>query len=286
MTVTLRQILKRAKQAGYAVAAFNVTNLETAQAAVGAAIKQRSPVIISLSESAARYGGRPLFAAVRVLADEAPVPIVIHLDHHTDFELIKAGLSWGASSVMFDGSLLPLAGNIVQTRRAVRLARRFGASTEGEVGTIGGQEEAGSQAVCLAVAGEAARFVRATKVDALALGLGTSHGLPVPHETIHLNILDEYYHLTTTPVVLHGASNLPVATIRAGIRHGVTKINIDTQLRQIFTATVREVLTNDEDCINPRDYLAPARQAMQSEAAQLLKRFGSVNEAHALRRNR
>lgn len=286
MIVTLRGVLADARRSGYAVAAFNVTNLETAQAAVGAALDQRSPVILAVSESAARYGGRPFFAALRAMADDAAVPVVIHLDHHVDFELIKLGLTWGASSVMFDGSMLSIADNTQQTKRAVRLARKWRASVEGEVGTIGGQEDSNGHAVHLAAATEAAKFARQTQVDALALGLGTSHGLPVPHETIHLDILDEYYRLAKTPVVLHGASNLSTSLIRAGIRHGVAKINIDTQLRQAFTGAVRDYLTKYEDCINSRDYLSSGRQKMQREASQIIKLFGSLNEAHAVRRYR
>lgn len=286
MIVSLHQVLQRAKLDGYAVASFNVTNLETAQAVVLAATKQRSPVIVSLSESAAKYGGRALMVAIRALAEDAPVPVVIHLDHHVDLKQIELGLAWGASSVMFDGSLLPLIDNIAQTRQVVRLARRRRSDIEGEVGTIGGQEDCTQASVQLAVATEAAQFVRVTRVDAIALGLGTSHGLPVPRETIHLDLLDAYYKLAKTPVVLHGASNLPPALIRAGIRHGITKINIDTQLRQVFTKNVREVLNKDDAIINPRDYLKPAREGMAQEAAKILKQFGSVNEAHALRRNR
>ena len=286
MIVNLRRLLNDARRSGYAVAAFNVTNLETAQAALAASLNQSSPVILAVSESAAKYGGRALFACLTTLAQDVDLPVAIHLDHHTDRALITQGLRWGASSVMFDGSLLALAENIKLTKVVVRAAKKFRASVEGEVGTIGGQEETVGAGVRLAVAADAARFARQTGVDALALGLGTSHGLPVPKETIHLDILDEYYRQSATPVVLHGASNLSPAIIRAGIRHGVTKINIDTQLRQAFTAAVRTYLKEYEDVINPRDYLTSGREAMTKEATKIIKLFGSVNEAHALRSRR
>lgn len=286
MITTLRDLLPSARTQGYAVGAFNITNLETAQAVVEAAVVQQSPVILGVSASALRYGGRGLMAAARALAEAAPVPIVLHLDHQVEAELIRQGLSWGASSVMFDGSLLDLAENIRQTRQFVALARRWRASVEGEIGQIGGQEEGRERAVVLADSVAAQKFARATKVDAVALGLGTSHGLPVPKETIHLDRLDEYYKGCSVPVVLHGASSLPRALIRAGIRHGVTKINVDTQLRQSFTGAVRQSLAGDDAMINPRDYLKPAREAMRKEVARLMKLFGSVNRNHAVRRYR
>jgi len=286
MRVSLKQLLPTALRSGYAVAAFNVTNLETAQAAVSAAVEQRSPVILAISESAAKYGGRALFAAVCALADDVPIPAVVHLDHHIDLPLIKQGLDWGATSVMFDGSHLPLLENITQTKGIVRLAHRRRVSVEGEIGMIGGQEDGSGAGIQLAVIKDAVQFTGQTRVDAIALGLGTSHGLPVAHETIHISILEQYYLHARTPVVLHGASNLPPSMIRAGIRHGVAKINIDTQLRQAFTAAVKRTLTKDEKLINVRDYIGQGRDSMRQEAMKILKMFGSVNEAHALRHNR
>ncbi len=286
MITTLRHILPNARLRGYAIAAFNVTNLETIQASLLAAEAQRSPVILGFSESALKYGGRALLAAARAAASETDIPVVIHLDHHSDLTLIERGLKWGASSAMYDGSMLDLDINIKNSKRAVAMAKRFRASVEAEIGQIGGHEGGITGQPRLADAAEAKRFCRLTGVDAIALGLGTSHGLPVPHETVHLELLDAYYAQCQTPVVLHGASNLPPRLIRASIRHGVTKINIDTELRQSFTAAVRDYLNSYEECINPRDYLIKGREAMAKKASLLIKRFGSVNEADAIRRRR
>lgn len=286
MITTLSTVLKRARERHYAVPAFNCFNLETAQAIIQAAETSASPVIIQISESAMRYGGPSLMAAVRQLARDASVKVVIHLDHCTTLDSVSLGLKWGASSAMFDGSALRLIDNIAQTKRARQITYRYKASLEGEIGTIGGQESFVKGQAGVVDPHEAAHFVRATRVDAVALGLGTSHGLPVPHETVHVETLKAYYNLCKTPVVLHGASNLPPATIRAAIRHGVTKVNVDTELRQAFTGAVRDYLQEHPAAYNPRDYLGPAREAAQARAVKLIRSFGAVNEDHAVHRHR
>lgn len=280
MITTLRPVLRAAKRHGYAVGAFNISNLEEVQAVVGAAEDQRSPVIVAVSESGWKYGGVALLAATRALAEAAPVPVVIHLDHGHSLPLVSSLLPAGFSSVMMDASALSLRENIIQTGSIVDQAHRRRISVEGEIGTIGGSEDAaGVPQIIYPTPDDVALFVKKTGVDAVAVGLGTSHGLPVKDEHVEYELLTAITERITVPLVLHGASNLPPATIRAAIRKGICKINIDTELRQTFTQTVREYLRRHPDEFDPRQYLGLAREAVQNHIIQVLRLFGSVNHA-------
>lgn len=281
MITTLRPVLRAALRHGYAVGAFNVSNLEVTQAVLAAADAQRSPVIVGISESAWNYGGVGLLAAIRALAETTRVPVVIHLDHGHDLDRIRLALDSGFTSVMIDASALPYKRNLTETKKIVKIAHAKRISVEAELGTIGGQEDTTSAAhIIYPTPKEVADFVRATGVDAIAVGLGTSHGLPVPHEHIEYELLTQIHEIVRIPVVLHGASNLPPATLRAAIRRGISKINIDTEVRQTYTAALRSALAGDTNEFDLRTYTGSARSAVMLHVQTVMRTFGSVNHAH------
>lgn len=281
MITTLRPVLQSASRHGYAVGAFNVSNLEIAQAVIDAAVQQQSPVIVAVSESGWQYGGAGLLAAIQALAQAVTVPVVIHLDHGHDVTLVSKLLTEGFSSVMLDASALPFDKNVVHTQTVVKRAHRRHISVEGEIGTIGGAEDiTGAPQIIYPTPNEVAQFVKKTGVDAIAVGLGTSHGLPVKNEHVEFALLTAVRERVSVPLVLHGASNLPPATIRAAIRKGIAKINIDTELRQVFTKTVRDYLRTSPQALDPREYLSVARAAVCEHVKKILRNFGSVNQAH------
>ena len=281
MITTLRPVLQAAQRHGYAVGAFNVSNLEVTQAVIEAATQQRSPVIVSVSESGWQYGGEGLMAAIVTLAQAAPVPVVVHLDHGHSLRLVGSLLNRGFSSVMIDASALSLPQNIASTKAVVRLAHRRHISVEGEIGTIGGIEDRfGVPQIIYPTPSDVALFVKKTGVDAVAVGLGTSHGLPVKNEHVEHELLTAIREQVSVPLVLHGASNLPPTTIRAAIRKGIAKINIDTELRQSFTKAIAAHLHSHPDEFDPRGCLGAAREAVLQHVMGVMKLFGSVNRSH------
>lgn len=287
MITTLKPVLADAQKRHYAVGAFNTNNLEQSQGIIEAAQELNSPVIISISEAALDYGGQPLVALTRELALAAKIPVVIHLDHGRHLKVIQQAVEWGVSSVMIDASAYALTKNIALTREVVLWVRQKQISVEAELGTVGGTESyIIGEDILLPQPEEARQFIQETGVDALAVGLGTSHGLPVPNEHVDYRLLDEIVKLVETPLVLHGASNLPAETIRAAVRRGITKINIDTETRQAFTKAVRESL-RDRKLFDPRTYLGNARLAVSEVVRAKIKLFGGKSKAgYALPRYR
>ncbi|MDO8471649.1 MAG: class II fructose-bisphosphate aldolase [bacterium] len=281
MITTLVPVLHQAQLNRYAVGAFNTNNLEFSQAIIEAAHEEQAPVIIQLSPKAMVYGGKALFCLTQELAANTDVPVVIHLDHGRKLSDLKLGLEWQMSSVMMDASALSFKRNVDATKEAVRLAHRHRASVEGELGTIGGQEDyvTGDDQNSYSL-DQIKIFAKETRVDALALGLGTSHGLPVKNEHVDQNILKQARAAVTTPLVLHGASNIAPLVIRKAILNGITKINIDTELRQPFTGAVRHALATDHRLFDPREYLGVARAAVKERVKQKIRLFGSANKAN------
>jgi len=267
MLVTNKELLLAAQRGAYAVGAFNIQNLESLLAVVEAAVEEKSPVIVAVTPSAIKYGGlRYLATLVKTAAESASVPMSLHLDHGEDVETVQKCLEAGFTSVMIDGSHLPFKENIALTRRVVELTHPKGVSVEGELGRLAGVEEktVEEREKVLTDPDEAKEFVRRTGVDALAVSIGTSHGAYKfkGEPKLDFERLRLIREKVDVPLVLHGASSVPQwiiekATkygaeltgakgipedhIRKAIELGITKINIDTDLRLAFTATVREV---------------------------------------------
>lgn len=305
MLVTNRELLSAAKREAYAVGAFNIQNLESMLAVVEAAFEEKSPIIVAVTPSAIKYAGLKYLAKlVRMAAEASPVPMSLHLDHGEDVETVSKCLEAGFTSVMIDGSHLLFEENIALTKRVVDLAHPKEVSVEGELGRLAGVEEKTieEREAVLTDPNEAEEFVKRTGVDALAVSIGTSHGAYKFKGEPQLDFerLKLIRERVDVPLVLHGASSVPTwiiekankygaelagakgipeEHIRKAIALGITKINIDTDLRLAFTATVREVLANSPKEFDPRKILGPAKEAMKEVVKGKMRLFGSSKKA-------
>jgi fructose-bisphosphate aldolase class II len=302
MLATGLEILKKAREEGYGVGAFNVNNTEFLQAVLEAAEEQRSPVILALSEGAMKYGGRALTLMAVELAKEARVPVAVHLDHGSSYESVLRALRAGFTSVMIDKSHEDFGTNVRETRRVVEAAHAVGVTVEAELGRLAGIEEhvAVDEKDALLTNPEEARiFMERTGADYLAVAIGTSHGAykGKGRPFIDHARLERIARLVPAPLVLHGASAVPPELverfrasggeigeaagihpedIKKAISLGIAKINTDTDLRLAFTALIREALNKNPKEFDPRKYLGPAREAVKEVVKSRMELFGSV----------
>jgi len=253
-----------------AVGAFNFITLEVAEAIVAGAEAAGAGVILQLSQNAIAFHGGigPAGAAALRLADAASVPVVVHLDHATDEPLVDEALTVGIRSVMFDAAHLTDAENLERTAAVAARAHAAGAWVEAELGEIGGKG-AHAPGVRTDVA-EAARFVEATGVDALAVAVGSEHAMRERSALLDETLIAELAAALPVPLVLHGSSGVADAGIDGAVRAGMRKINIGTHLNTVLTAAVRDELERDPDAIDPRRWLAPGRAAVAAEVRRLL----------------
>ncbi len=281
MLTTLQRVVTQAQRDRYAVGAFNISDLEQAQAVIAAAKAQRSPVIINTSESAITYAGgaATLTAIVTILAKKTRIPIVLNLDHGKSYRTASECLKAGYTGIMFDGSRLPDAQNITQTRRVVVTAKKYGVGVEGEIGQVKYVEDAKRPKTGAGFTktdpAAAVHFVRSTGVVAFAVAIGNAHGVPEADEKLDFPLLRAIRRVVSIPLVLHGASGTPPAQIRQAIAAGIAKINIDTDLRLAFSAALRRTLAADRSVFDPRHELAPARDAVQKVVMEKMSQFGS-----------
>jgi len=299
------EILKKAREEGYGVGAFDVNNMEFLQAVLEAAEEQRSPVILALSEGAMKHGGRALTLMAVELAKEARVPVAVHLDHGSSYESVLRALRAGFTSVMMDKSHEDFETNVRETRRAVEAAHAVGVTVEAELGRLAGIEEhvAVDEKDALLTNPEEARiFMERTGADYLAVAIGTSHGAykGKGRPFIDHARLERIASLVPAPLVLHGASAVPLELverfrasggeigeaagihpedIKKAISLGIAKINTDTDLRLAFTALIREALNKNPKEFDPRKYLGPAREAVKEVVKSRMELFGSVGRA-------
>lgn len=260
-----------------------MNNLEFAQAIVEAAMEEKSPFIYGVSEGALKYMGIEFTIAIaEAAAKQSGLPIALHLDHGSSFEVAMKCIRAGFSSVMFDGSHYPIEENIRLTKEVVKAAHAMGVSVEGELGTIGGVEDdisVDEADASLAKPEEAIRFYEETGVDCLAIAVGTAHGMYAGEPNIRFDIIQEVVDAIPVPVVLHGGSGVPDEMIRKAIQSGVGKINVNTENQVACTQTIRDVLNKDAKVYDPRKYLTPARQAMKEVVREKIRLFGSNNQA-------
>jgi len=274
--------IKRAYKEHFAIGAFNTNNLEMTQAIIEAADEMRSPVIIQTSEKALDYAGIDEISQIVIsLAKKAKVPVILNLDHGRKIQTVQDCLKHGFTAVMYDGSHFKYRKNVNLTKKVVQIARRYKVGVEGELGALAGIEDyIKSKKVIMTKPIEAKRFIKDTGVDILAVSIGNAHGIPVPHEKFDLKRLKEIYLATkSTPLVLHGASSTAPAKIRAAIKLGVSKINIDTDLRLAFTNSLRKTLAKNKKVYDPRAVLAPSKEALKRVVKQKIKVFGSWRKA-------
>jgi tagatose 1,6-diphosphate aldolase GatY/KbaY len=277
MTLNLSiEVLDQARSDGRAIAAFSVYNLEQTQAICAAGEAERQPVLLQAGASAFAYAGRePLAALAIACARSAKPPIGVHLDHAQQLDVVAYCLDAGYTSVMFDGSALPLRENIKRTREVVELARQAGAWVEGELAGIAGDEDRSTDVAAsgLTDPDEAELFVSETGVAALAVAIGNVHG--VPQTPVHLDLerLRQIAARVEIPLVLHGASGLPNQEVRSAIALGVAKVNVNTELRLALRSGLARASTDRDDLPS---LLGPARQAVQEIAAAKIRLYSGV----------
>ncbi|MFV0406486.1 MAG: ketose-bisphosphate aldolase [Propioniciclava sp.] len=264
------EVLGTAAAEGRAVAAFNVITLEHAEAIVAGATREQAPVILQLSQNAIRFHERPtaIAAAMHAVAETAPGPVVLHLDHLTDPDLLRQTAELGFSSVMFDGSTLDYADNVAATAAAVDWGRQHGIWIEAELGEVGGKDGAHAPGVRTDPA-EAAAYVAATGVDALAVAVGSSHAMTTQSAALDLDLIRRLADAVPVPLVLHGSSGVPDAELAAARDRGMRKINIGTALNISYTGAIRAALA-ESDGVDPRRYLAQARAAVTDTVAHAI----------------
>jgi fructose-bisphosphate aldolase class II len=268
----LTDVLGPAQQARTGLGAFNVIQLEHAEAIVAGAEAAGRPTVLQLSENAVRYHGAlaPIGLAMLAIADAADVPVVVHLDHATDVELVAQALALGFTSVMFDGSVLPVEENLATTRGVVERAHALGVSVEAEIGEIGGKDGVHAPGVRTRPE-DAGQFVAATGIDAVAVAVGSSHAMTTRTARLDLELIASIRDAVPVPLVLHGSSGVPDDHLREAVAAGMTKINISTHLNGTFTGAAREVLAADPALVDPRKYLGAARTATAREVERLLR---------------
>ncbi len=278
--------LKRAQAEKFAIGAFNANTLEQMQAIVLAAQAECAPVIIQISGNAARHmgmGSRPAGLRIvaemgRVIAETVSVPGALHLDHGTQTEVFQA-LALGFNSVMFDGSELPFEENIACTRELCSAAHEMKASFEAELGEVPRLGEAGMPAGELTDPALVAEFAGRTGIDALAISIGSVHALKRKEVALDFARLDAIHAAIDVPLVLHGSSGVLDDSVREGIRRGLCKVNVATQLNGAFTRATREYLAAHPDEVDPRRYLVQARAGMAEEVRERMRLFGVSGKA-------
>jgi fructose-bisphosphate aldolase, class II len=321
--VSMRELLDHAAANGYGIPAFNVNNLEQVQAIMSAADEVGAPVILQASAGARTYAGEPFIKHLILAAAEMypHIPLVMHQDHGTSPKICQGALDLGFGSVMMDGSLMEdgktpssLDYNVEVTRKVVDMAHQIGATVEGELGCLGNLEtgDAGEEdgvgaagkldhAQMLTDPEEAATFVKATQLDALAIAIGTSHGAykfsrkPTGDILAISRVKEIHARIPNTHLVMHGSSSVPqdlldiinqyggqmkqtygvpVEEIQEAIKHGVRKINIDTDIRMAMTGAVRKFMAENPEKFDAREWLKPAREAAKQVAKQRYLQFG------------
>jgi fructose-bisphosphate aldolase class II len=234
--------------------------------------------VLQLSENTAAYhrGLGPIASACRRLADEAETDVVVHLDHATSAELVREAVGLGIRSVMYDASALPHADNVAATEAVVAWCHDRGVCVEAELGHVGGKDGVHAPGARTDPT-EAATYVKATGVDALAVAVGSSHAMLTRVAVLDDELIGRLAEAVDVPLVLHGSSGVPDEGLVSAVAHGMAKINIATQLNKAMTAAVREVLATDDRLVDPRKYLGPGREAVAAEVERLLRLIGTAS---------
>lgn len=272
-------IIGPARAAGRGIGAFNVIGIEHAEAIAAGAEAARIPVVVQISENCVAYHGalEPIARACLSIARAAGVPVAVHLDHATSAELVQAAAGLGLGSVMYDASSLPYEQNVQATAEVTRWCRDRGVWVEAELGEIGGKNGVHSP-LARTQPGEAAAYVAATGVDALAVAVGSSHAMLSRDAVLDLELITSIRGVVSVPLVLHGSSGVPDPILAAAVRAGMTKINVATQLNKVFTAAVRGYLDRDAAIVDPRRYGSAGRDAVAAEVGRLLHVIGGAGE--------
>lgn len=277
--VNTKEMLKDAKLNHYAVGAFNIENMEFAQAVIWAAAEVNSPIILQTSENTLKFGSPDLFRSiVDAIAREVTIPVAIHLDHGTTFKSVERCIYADYRSVMFDGSMMCYNDNVETTARIVKKCRPRGISVEAELGAISGKEGAPAESKDLYTDPiTALEFVKATSVDSLAVSIGTVHGLYKTEPRLDYERLKMISQIVDVPLVLHGASGLDDSQLRRCIELGISKINIATDLRIAWTDALKRFLGDNPSVFDPKKAAKEARYAVSEIVKERLTVLGSID---------
>ncbi|WII38205.1 class II fructose-bisphosphate aldolase [Paenibacillus thiaminolyticus] len=285
--ISSTSMLQAAREHGFGITAFNVHTLEMLQAVVEAAEDTRSPLILQTTVGTVKHlGPEYIVAAATTAAKLSSVPIALHLDHCTDYDLIVRCIRAGYTSVMIDASMHPYNDNVRMTQEVVRVALAAGVNVEAELGKVGGVEDnivVEEEDARLAVPEECAAFVAATGVPTLAPAIGTAHGIYKGEPRIAFDRLEQIAKLVAVPLVLHGGSGIPEDQVKRCVKLGMAKMNVATELRIAFSDAIKAIFTANPDENDPRKYMIPAKQAVKALAIQKMEMAGCLGQADAVR---
>ena len=267
--------LLQARQQGYALAAFNAVNLETAQAIIRAAEQEHAPVILQISENAAKYAGlHPLYALAQTLKKQASVPIILHYDHAETLSSAQTALTLGFDSIMLESADLTPEQNVNQLKQLTQTAKKTNTIIEGEFEIVSKNERQGTTLTPQTIL----ELASASACDTVAIDIGTKHKMTQKSASLDLERLKQIAALVPHPLVLHGSSGVTEQDLTQAIKLGISKVNIATELMMTFTNSVRDTLKNPDEH-DPRKYLGAARDAMQARAQTLIRTLGSAGKA-------
>ena len=283
MLANATEMLKKAKENKYAIAHFNINNLEWTRFILEEVEANQSPVILGVSKGAAKYMGGfyTVSCLVRALMYDlkTTVPVALHLDHGSSVESCYAAIDAGFTSVMIDASKYSLEENIRMTKEVVHYAHSKGVSVEAEVGHIGGSEDNVSSSVAYCEVADAVELAQTTGIDFFAPALGSVHGIYKGEPKLDFDRMQEIAKLTNLPLVLHGGSGIPDEMIQKGIACGICKLNINTDLQIVWSKAVREFLQENESVYDPRKVIKAGEQALKAEVRKKLELLGSMQKA-------
>ena len=266
MYTTLKEVLKEAEDLNMAIGAFNTHNLEMLPSIIKAAVNQRTPVIIQTSCGTANYiGHKNLVSVCKSMAEQYGIDVVLHLDHAKDYDEIRKAIDAGYSSVMFDGSSLPLKDNILGTKRVVEYAKKNGVSVEAELGTVGGTEDGvvvDQKDVCYTDPQDAVEFVKQTGIDALAVAIGTNHG--------------QYKSKTNIPLVIHGGTGVKEEDVKKVINLGIRKFNVGTELLVGWNKKAKECYDKNKENISNRENVVPCLNTIDEIVERKINLFKNI----------
>lgn len=278
--VTTKQMLLDAQKGNYAVGAFNVENMEMVMAVMEAAEELKSPVIMQTTPSTVKYAGLDFFLAnVKAAAERVSVPVAMHLDHGSSFELAMQAYRTGYTSIMIDGSHESFEGNIAVSKAVADACGASGIPVEAELGKVGGKEDDldGGDDNPYTDPAQAVEFVKRTGVTSLAVAIGTAHGVYKGEPKLDLDRLSEIRKVVDIPLVLHGTSGVPDETVTECVNRGICKVNYATDLRIAFTEGVKKVFAENPDVIDPKKYNAAGKECVKEYVKSKMKVVKSVN---------
>ncbi len=278
--VSSREMLHKAQLGGYAVPAFNIHNLETAQVVVETAAELQTPVILAGTPGTFSYAGSDYLVGIcREAAKRYQMPIALHLDHHESYADICKKVECGIKSAMIDASHLNFEDNIALVKKVVQFCHRWDCSVEAELGRLGGQEDdliVDDKDALFTDPDAAVEFIERTGIDSLAIAIGTAHGLYKEKPCLDFDRLGIIRSKTDVPLVLHGASDVPDEDVRRCIELGITKVNVATELKIAFSDAVKKYFIEFPDANDPRHYMVPGKLAMKKVVADKIRVCGSA----------